>query len=364
MKDLNSLYDFSFEQLQQQISVWKQPAYRAQQIWSWLYEHNISHIEAMNNLPKPLRERLADCFSLSRLTPVMELRSKDESTRKILFELSDKTTIEAVHMTYGGKNNRAGRNTLCISSQAGCALGCTFCATGQGGFQRNLTSGEIVEQVLFYARALKTQGARVTNIVFMGMGEPFANYDNVMEAVQKLTDPKGVGLGARRLTISTVGLVPGIERFTAANTQVNLAISLHAATDELRSQSMPVNQRYPIRALLKACRQYTKKTRRRISFEWAMIDHVNDTIEQATILAEQIHDMLCHVNLIPLNPTQGFAGKASDPTRMAAFCAVLDRYGIPNSIRSRKGVDINAACGQLSRQNDLSIQPSLNTEST
>lgn len=357
MKNLDSLYDLSFGQLQQQISAWAQPAYRAGQIWSWLYEHNIGHIAAMSNLPKPLRQLLADNFSLSQLTPVLDLRSKDKSTRKILFKLSDKVTIEAVHMAYRGKQNRIQRNTLCISSQAGCALGCTFCATGQGGFQRNLTSGEIVEQVLYYMRELKTQGERVTNIVFMGMGEPFANYDHVMEAVQKLTDPKGIGFGARRLTISTVGLVPGIERFTAANTQVNLAISLHAATDELRSQSMPVNQRYPIRALLKACRQYTKKTHRRISFEWAMIDHVNDSIEQATILAEQIHTMLCHVNLIPLNPTQGFAGKASDPTRMAAFCAVLDRYGIPNSIRSRKGVDINAACGQLSQQVGMAMQP-------
>jgi len=349
MNDQLLIFDQTYPLLEKLMLVWEQPRFRTKQIWEWLYQKKASSFQQMSNLPKPLQQRLAGHFRFSGLNTLVDLKSKDRQTRKVLFELHDGKRIEAVHMHYPGHPKKQRRNTLCISSQAGCALGCTFCATGQGGFQRNLTSGEIVEQALFYMRQLERDNDRVTNIVFMGMGEPFANYDNVMGAVQKLTEPTGIGLGARRLTISTVGLAPQIERFANEQTQVNLAISLHAATDELRSKTMPINDRYPIKTLLKACQRYTEKTHRRISFEWAMINKVNDTPEQALILSEKINKMLCHVNLIPLNPTQGFNGAASDPQRMADFRAVLDRYGIPNSIRSRKGIDINAACGRLSQ---------------
>jgi len=352
MNTSTSLFDLSLTDVRQWLRTWNEPSFRAEQIWNWLYQKRSATFAEMLNLPQALRQRLEEGFRLGRLKPLLKLTSGDKSTQKILFELPDHTRMETVHMAYRAKHNTAERHTLCISSQVGCALGCTFCATGQGGFKRNLTSGEIVEQVLFFQRILATKGKKVTNIVFMGMGEPFANYDNVLRAVATLTHPKGVGLGARRLTISTSGLVPGIERFTQENSQVNLAISLHAASDALRSRSMPVNRRYPIPVLLDACRKYTEKTHRRISFEWAMIKHVNDTVAQATLLGEHIQGMLCHVNLIPLNPTQGFDGQASDPGRIAAFRAVLNRYGVPNSIRSRKGVDINAACGQLSQTYD------------
>jgi len=347
MNSTTSLYDLSLPELEQRLATAGHPRYRALQVWEWLYQKQARTLDEMSNLPKAMRQSLSQEFALGRLHPVMDLHSKDGLTRKVLFELPDGAQVEAVKMTYLRALGRQKRNTLCISSQAGCAMGCTFCATGQGGFQRNLSSGEIVEQVLFFARALREQGDHVGNVVFMGMGEPFANYDQVMKAVRTMTDFKGIGLGNRRITISTVGLVPQILRFAEEGSQVNLAISLHAATDELRGKSMPVNRRFSIAQLLDACRTYTQKTHRRVSFEWAMINDVNDSPEQAAQLAQRLKGMLCHVNLIPLNPTPGFPGAPSDPQRIAAFCQVLDEHGIPNSIRARKGLDINAACGQL-----------------
>jgi 23S rRNA (adenine2503-C2)-methyltransferase len=347
-----SLFDLTLTQIEDQLESWSEPRYRAKQIWQWLYEKRVSKIDEMTNLSKDLREQLKANYSLNRLKPIIHLHSKDDMTEKVLFELSDGARIETVKMKYRTNANKRQRITLCISSQAGCALGCTFCATGQGGFQRHLTSGEIVEQVLFFMRALDQEGSdeHVTNIVYMGMGEPFHNYDNVMASLKKLTDADGIGLGQRRITVSTVGLAPEIKKFAQEGTQVNLAISLHSASNELRSETMPVNRRYPIPILLEACKYYIDKTNRRISFEWALIHKVNDTQEQAIMLAEQIKKLLCHVNLIPLNPTEGFEGDSSDPERIQAFRDVLDGYGIPNSIRARKGLDINAACGQLSQQ--------------
>jgi 23S rRNA (adenine2503-C2)-methyltransferase len=231
-------------------------------------------------------------------------------------------------------------------------MGCTFCATGQGGFQRNLTAGEIVEQVLFFERELRKPGPRstdhrLTNVVLMGMGEPFANYTALLDALKRLSDPLGYNFGARRITVSTVGLVPMIERFAQERLQVNLAVSLHAATNELRTSMLPINKRYPLEVLLPACRAYTEITRRRISFEWAMIEGVNDMPEQARALAQLIKGMLCHVNLIPLNPTHGYDGAASTRERIAAFRAILDEAHIANSLRVRRGIDIHAGCGQL-----------------
>lgn len=344
MEERSSIYDLNFEQLTELLASWGESRYRAEQVWQWLYQRLTEHFDEMSNLPAALRERLAQTYTLSRLTPKIELHSRDGWTQKILFSLPAQTEIETVLMSY------TERNTICVSSQAGCAMNCSFCATGQAGFQRNLSAGEIVAQIIFFARALMCRGDRLTNLVFMGMGEPFANYEAVREAIARLTDPKGFNFGARRITISTVGLVPGIERFTAERSQVNLAVSLHAATDELRSQMMPINRRYPLDALMKACRAYVETTHRRLSFEWALISGVNDTPQQARLLGQRIRGMLCHVNMIPLNPTAGFGGRASTKERIAAFRAELDRYGIPNSVRERRGIDISAGCGQLRQQ--------------
>ena len=239
------------------------------------------------------------------------------------------------------------RRTLCISSQAGCAMGCTFCATGQMGFMRNLSPGEIVAQVLYFARILKERNEAVTNIVLMGMGEPFHNYDATMKAIDNLNDSDGFNLGARRITISTVGLVPAIKRFTEENRQVNLAISLHSTDNQQRSSMMPVNKKYPIEELIEACRNYAKQTRRRITFEWALIQNVNDSVEDAKKLATLLQGLLCHVNVIPLNPTQGFSGQRSEKERIYAFRDTLERAGIPCTIRIRRGIEIQAGCGQL-----------------
>ena len=368
----SSLYDLSFDQLHARLTEWGQPVFRARQIWDWLYVRLADRYDAMTNLPKALRDRLAAEWPLGRLTPKIDLLSTDGWTRKILFALPEGAQIETVLMDYET------RETVCVSTQAGCAMGCTFCATGQSGFQRNLTGGEIVEQVLFFERELRqreraTEGQgdggttrshtqpdprspipdpqstdhQLTNLVLMGMGEPFANYTALMIALHRLSDPTGYNFGARRITVSTVGLVPMIERFAQEQSQVNLAVSLHAATNVLRSSMLPINKRYPIEVLMATCRAYTAATHRRLSFEWALIENVNDTPKQAHALAQLIRGMLCHVNLIPLNPTHGYAGSASTRERIAAFRAILDAAHIPNSLRSRRGIDIHAGCGQL-----------------
>ena len=239
------------------------------------------------------------------------------------------------------------RRTLCISTQAGCAMGCVFCATGQMGFRRHLSSGEIVEQVLYYARLLAEQGERVTNVVVMGMGEPFHNYQATLEAIDRLNHPQGFNLGERRFTISTVGLVPAVRRFTAEKRQINLAVSLHAADDELRSKLLPINRKYPLEEVFSACREYVELTHRRLTFEWALIQNVNDTHEQARLLTSRLGGLLCHVNIIPLNPTEKYSGTATTLQRARAFQAELERHHIPCTIRLRRGIDIQAGCGQL-----------------
>ena len=383
-----SLYDLTPEQLTKQLVEWGEPAFRAKQIWRWLYQQFVQDIDEMSDLSKPLRGRLKESFALRRIAVVLAQKSSDGWTRKWLLQLPDGSEIETVLMEYDGI-----RRTACISSQAGCAMNCSFCATGQMGFLRNLRAGEIIEQVIWVARELaKTRSGpggvdhdRLSNLVFMGMGEPFANYSNAMEAVRRLMHPEaegGFGLGARRITVSTVGLVPGIRKFTEEDTQVNLAVSLHAATDELRNQLVPINIKYPLKDVIKATREYIIKTNRRISFEWALIEGVNDSVEQATALVELVRQTtepvdapnnagnnslsrrrrenaarapnplrsLIHINMIPLNPTQGFRGAASQRERITRFREVLDKAGIPNTVRVRRGIDIAAGCGQLRQQ--------------
>jgi len=336
-----NIYDLDLDQLGVFLSDMQEPAYRARQIWQGLYVHNWQAANEFTNLPKDLRQRLDQTIDFQPLIPEEKLSSSDRQTEKILFRLTDGKAIETVLMAYEE------RRTLCISTQAGCAMGCVFCATGQMGFRRHLTSGEIVAQVMYYARQLKDRGEKVTNVVMMGMGEPFHNYDSTLAAIDRLNHKYGYNFGARRFTISTVGLVPMIERFTKEKRQINLAISLHAADDELRSSMLPVNRKYPIDVLLKACKAYVETTGRRITFEWALIRDVNDSPETARKLAGRLSGLLCHVNVIPLNPTQKYPGQATTRERAEAFRGVLEKAGIPCTVRIRRGIDIQAGCGQL-----------------
>ena len=353
------IYDLDLNKLTNILEDWNEPAYRAKQIWQGLYRHLYNSPDQFTNLPKSLREKLAEQFTFSPFTVKTYLDSSDGFTRKTLFELPDKFLIEAVLMRYGdpadnpqiiaSPTGRGAKNrrTLCISTQAGCAMGCVFCATGQMGFKRHLTSGEIIAQVMYYARMLRDVNESVTNIVLMGMGEPFHNYDNTMEAIDRLNDPNGFNFGARRFTLSTVGLVPQIRRFADEKRQVNLAISLHAADDEERLAIMPVNKRYKIVDVIEACRYYVAQTGRRVTFEWALINGVNDTPEIAQRLAARLKGLLCHVNAIPLNPTVGYEGRATDRQQALLFKETLEQAGIPCTIRMRRGIDIQAGCGQL-----------------
>ena len=364
------IYDLSLPALTSLLVSWGGPAYRARQIWQGLYQHFYNSPAEFTNLPLSLRTKRAENLQFAALTPILQLASRDHQTVKTLFRLHDGQNIEAVLMRYGdpassgaersreavsttglrlsaqrGKNQ--GRRTLCISTQVGCAMGCVFCATGQMGFRRHLSSGEIVAQVMYYARQLHEKGENVTNVVVMGMGEPFHNYDNTIAAIDRLNDPQGYNFGARRFTISTVGLVPAIRRFAKEKRQVNLAISLHAADDALRSSMLPVNKKYPIDEILVACREYISATGRRVSFEWALIRDINDTPEQARMLATKLRGLLCHVNVIPLNPTQGYPGRPTTRQRVEKFKEILEQAGVACTIRLRRGVEIQAGCGQL-----------------
>jgi 23S rRNA (adenine2503-C2)-methyltransferase len=321
-----------------------QPAYRMTQIWKALYQQYKKTPKEITTLPANLRNVLGETYEFQALDPVRTIESGDHLTIKTLFKLWDGQLIEAVLMYYDQ------RRTLCISSQAGCGMGCSFCATGQMGFKRNLSSGEILAQVLYYARLLAEKDDHVTNIVVMGMGEPFHNYDNVMEALDRLNDPEAFGLGARHITLSTVGLIPNIRQFADTNTQFNLAISLHTVDNVLRSKMMPVNKKYPVEDLLNACRYYVKKTKRRITFEYALIEGINDSDADAKALADRLRGLLCHVNLIPLNPTRGFAKQGTQEEQVRTFAAVLDEHHIPCSVRLRRGIEIQAGCGQLATE--------------
>ena len=342
------IYDLDLAEINKLLEEWNEPAYRASQIWQGLYQHLYASPGQFSNLPKSLRERLAENLDFLPLKPKLYLDSSDGQTRKTLFELHDGQVIEAVLMRYDPSTfTGRSRRTLCISTQAGCAMGCVFCATGQMGFKRHLSSGEIVAQVMYYAQMLRKANENVTNIVLMGMGEPFHNYGNTMAAIDRLNDPAGFNFGARRFTISTVGLVPQIRRFADEKRQVNLAISLHAADDESRAGMLPINKKYKIEDVLEACRYYVAKTGRRVTFEWALIHGVNDTPEIARQLASRLKGLMCHVNAIPLNPTAGYAGLATDRGRAVLFKQALVDAGIPCTIRMKRGIDIQAGCGQL-----------------
>ncbi|MFQ5522957.1 MAG: 23S rRNA (adenine(2503)-C(2))-methyltransferase RlmN [Acidimicrobiia bacterium] len=318
------------------------PSYRVDQLRRWLYSTPVLNAQDMTNLPLPLRERLAE--SLWPFTVEVEQSADFGTTRKWLFRAGDGAAIEAVLMGYPR------RVTLCISSQAGCALGCTFCATGQFGFERHLEAGEIVAQVAYAQAFLRQIGMpgvpdHLTNIVFMGMGEPLANYERVREAIRRIVEV--MGISARSLTVSTVGIVPGIERLAAEPWPVSLAISLHAADDELRSSLVPINRQYPIERLIEAAQLYFEKKRRRVSIEWTLMAGVNDSEDQAVKLARIARRLRAHVNLIDLNPTPLSSLTAPDGERVQAFARSLRDAGANVTVRETRGTEIDAACGQL-----------------
>jgi 23S rRNA (adenine2503-C2)-methyltransferase len=396
-----NVYDFSSEQLAALLAEWGEPAYRARQVLHWLYKELVTDFSQMSNLPMGLRDRLAETLRVGSAELVAQKISSDGWTRKVLLKMRDGNTVEAVLMLYYD------RATVCISSQVGCAMGCTFCATGQMGFTRNLTTGEIIEQVVWFNRWLRNhphrtvsqkggryngttqdaakavgkpdadawfsqqdgQGeqrepiASVTNIVFMGMGEPLVNYNHLWSAIRMLNSPQGLGMGARRMTVSTVGIAPQIGKFAREDLAVNLAVSLHAPNDELRGSFMPINHRYSIDDLMAACRDYVDITNRRITFEYVLINGVNDSTELAEELRDILKGLLCHVNLIPLNPVPGTRMKATPREQVFAFQKTLEEAGIHTTVRIERGVDIAAACGQLKVEEEPgSRRRSLNRE--
>jgi 23S rRNA (adenine2503-C2)-methyltransferase len=335
-------HDLSFEELTALPELADAPAYRARQVWEGLYGQ-LADLEELTSLPKALR---ADLAATPELALALRERTRQEAdggtTVKWLFELADGQAVETVLMHYPG------RTTVCVSSQAGCAMACGFCATGQAGFKRHLTSGEIVEQVVRAGREARRTERRLSNVVFMGMGEPLANYDATWSAIERIHGD--LGLSARHITVSTVGIVPGIHRLARETLPVSLAVSLHAANDELRNELVPVNKRYPLAALMAACRGYIGSHNRRLSFEWACIAGKNDRTRDADELAELAVPLGAHVNLIPLNPTPGYLVMGSTRHAVHGFAEALRERGVNATVRQTRGQSIDAACGQLANR--------------
>ena len=331
-----------------------EPAFRGRQLFGWVHGQLETDLSKMTSIPAALVRGLADGYPVTRVELEVEALSADGSTRKRLLSLADGQTLESVLMQAPASARAEDRYTVCVSSQAGCALGCSFCVTGQMGFARQLSAGEIVEQVYHFERELRDLPDRhapkrraVTNVVFMGMGEPLANYQPVMKAIRLLASPEGFGLGARRITVSTAGLVPGIDRLSREGLQLGLAISLHAPENELRSRIMPINRRYPLADVVRAADGYSVATGRRVSYEYAMIDGVNDSLGHARQLAQLLAGRLCHVNLIPLNQSLDPTLRPSPAGRILAFQRALEISHIACTVRHTRGQDILAACGQL-----------------
>ncbi len=338
----------TLEELETKFRELDQPAYRARQVLDWLYTKRVKSFAEMTNLPAALRAHLDAEYGFDVLEPVRKLGSGD-TTQKFLFKLADESLIEAVLIPaspalYG---ERSDRRTICISSQVGCAYGCKFCASGLDGFSRNLHAGEIVDQFL---RVEELGGEKINNIVFMGMGEPLANYDNLIRAITILNAPWGIGLGARHMTVSTSGLAPMVRKLAEQPLQIRLAISLHGATDEVREQIMPVNRKYPLAELLDACEYYCERKTQRMTFEFILIEGINDSLAQAAALAKLAHRLDAKINCIPYNAVEGLEWKRPSLRRQDAFMEVLERAGVSATIRREKGHDIDAACGQLRLQ--------------
>ncbi len=370
-----SIVESSGSELTELIVSLGEPRYRADQVLKWIWGGAVRSFDEMTDLPQPLRRKLADACRLFTIEPIEEKVSRDGQTRKVLFRLEDGRTIESAYMTYEATETSRQRRTVCVSTQVGCPIRCRFCATGQQGFERDLRTGEILEQALYFvwltlaaersieaprpgpAEAAPGGGdgapprpaARrpLTNVVFMGMGEPLANYEAVRDAIARLNSAQGLGLGARQITVSTVGLVPQIQRLAREDIRVELAVSLHAATDRVRNLLVPVNKRYPLAKLIPACRDYLEATGRRPTFEYALFNGINDSLDQAGKLAELLEGFECHVNLIAGNSTPSKEFRPSVARRVAAFQRELTEGGISNTLRQSRGADIDAGCGQL-----------------
>jgi 23S rRNA (adenine2503-C2)-methyltransferase len=323
------------------------PSYRAHQLLRWFYRSPAASFAAMTNLPETLREALVEEFLFSILTRAGVTSADAAQTRKYLFELGDGELLEAVCMRYARTPLSAGRTTLCLSTQVGCAVGCPFCATGQLGLKRNMTASEVIDQVLSVAREERARGGRVTHLVYMGMGEPLHNVDATLGSVQRFCDPEAVGIGARRVTVSTSGVVPAIDRLAEHGGGVNLAVSLHAVVDEVRDQLVPLNRRWPVAELLAAADRYARRTGRRVSFEYVMLGGVNDSDGLATELGRRLRGRLAHVNLIPYNPIPGDPYQPSSRARIGRFAELVRAAGIECTVRDTRGRRIDAACGQL-----------------
>ncbi|MBA2622971.1 MAG: 23S rRNA (adenine(2503)-C(2))-methyltransferase RlmN [Chthoniobacterales bacterium] len=342
-----SLHSLSLDELAAHLKEHGNPSYRARQVADWLYKKRIASPDEMTDLPQVLRSHLAEVFDSSKPDAVRTLGSKD-TTQKFLFRLRDGNLIESVLIPaspalYGEASDR---RTICVSSQVGCAYGCKFCASGLDGWTRNLDAGEIVQQLIAVE---EKSGERIDNVVFMGMGEPLANYENLLRAIRIINAPWGLGIGARHITVSTSGLAPQIRKLAEEPTHFRLALSLHGATDEVRSQIMPVNRKYPLAVLLEACDYYVQK-KRRIMFEYILIADVNDTDEQAHKLAKIARRLSAKINLIPYNTVEGLEWSRPSRPRQEHFHSILREHGVISTLRREKGHDIAAACGQLRLQ--------------
>lgn len=336
---LEDIKSKSLEELQEQFRQAGQPVYKALQVYQWLHR-GVSSFDEMTNISKALRQYLAERYYISVANIEKKLVSDYDNTIKYLFRFRDGEYVESVLMQYHHGYS------ICISTQVGCKMGCTFCATGKSGYSRNLTPSEMLAQV---QAAQLDNHIRISNIVLMGMGEPLDNYDNVLKFLRLVSSEQGMNIGMRHISLSTCGLVDQIYRLAEEGLQLTLSVSLHAPNDEIRSRTMPVNKKWPVEQLLKACRHYAKKTGRRISFEYAMIDGVNDSDACARELAKRLSGMLCHVNLIPVNPVGGTGYQKSGKSRLERFCRILADAGLTATIRRTLGSDINASCGQLRR---------------
>ncbi len=339
------IIDMTGSQIKEVVTSRGEPAHRALQLQHWIYQSFASSFAEMTDLPQSFRQTLTREFSLHCLTPIQEVTGRD-GTVKTLFRLADDNTIESALMSHA-EGKEISRYTVCLSTQVGCPIGCSFCTTGQQGFKRNLSAGEILDQVLYFARQLKERDLTITNLVFMGMGEPLLNYDALRQALHMLISPSGFALGARHITVSTSGLVPEIKRLSQEGLQVGLAISLHAADNSLRNRLVPINRKYPLEQLVPACQEYYERTGRRISFEYTLLKGINDSLEQASSLATLLKGLNCHVNLIPANPGSDTRFQASSRNAVLAFQQELRRFHITCTVRQRMGLDIAAGCGQL-----------------
>jgi 23S rRNA (adenine2503-C2)-methyltransferase len=350
--DIKSL---QLHELEATVREFGEPIYRARQIADWLYQRRVQTFDEMTDLPGQFRARLSELFTFSRIDIVRVLGSRD-TTRKFLFRLSDESLIETVLIPaspalYG---SRSDRRTICVSTQVGCAYGCKFCASGLDGFSRNLRPNETVDQIIAVERE---SGEKIDNIVFMGMGEPLANLDNVMGAIRIINAPWGLGIGARHITVSTSGLAPQIRKLADDSLQIRLAISLHGATDDVRNQIMPINRRYNLDKLLEACDYYVKRKKQRLTVEYILIDNVNDSPEQARRLGRIARRLGAKVNLIPYNTVQGLPWSRPQPEQQKQFLSILRASGAAATLRREKGHDIEAACGQLRLQTKRELQP-------